>query len=105
MGKLLYGSKVEVEMDDQTLLHLDVLLARFDVTYFQLHVGLGGKSDGNLLSLRVGGGIPLVMEYFNGPELRLDPRIIESATRNILDRGFVTIPFVFQRPSSEVDGN
>ncbi|MGV8913776.1 MAG: hypothetical protein ACOH14_14275 [Rhodoglobus sp.] len=95
MGTLIYGTKMEAEVEDQSLFHLDVLLARLRGTPFQLHVGLGGNRDGNLLSLAVTAGVPITLEYLNSPELSLDLDIINRATSAVLEGGFVSIPFRF----------
>jgi hypothetical protein len=96
MGKMIYGPRLEFDFaDERSLFHLDVLLTRIRDTGFQLHVTVGGPDDGNLLSLRVGPSTPLVLEYFNGPEIELDLDVIAAAERRIVERGFVTLPFDF----------
>lgn len=92
MGRLLYGSNVEIEMDDRSLLHLDMLLADLNQTTFQLHVILGEARDGNLLSLSLGSGAPLALEYGNSSDLRADAATFGVMSEKVSSGGFVTLP-------------
>lgn len=98
MGKLLYGSKVEIELPDLSLLHLDMLLAEHPGWAFQLHILLSGSEDGDLVSLSVGSGVPLVLKLGNSVEdLRVDDDVMVSLTAALRDRGLVSLPML---PSS-----
>ncbi len=99
MGTLNYGSNAAAEIDDASLFHLDVLLVRLRGECFQLHVGLSAGRDGNLLSLAIGPGVSLSLEYLNSPELSLDMKVIDRAIYQVQTGGFVSIPFAFGNPA------
>jgi len=95
MGKLIYGSNVDVEIPDLSLLHLDMLLAEHPGRPFQLHVLLSGSEDGDLLSLSIGGGVPLVLKFGNSREdLHIDVDVMVSLTAALTDRGLVSLPML-----------
>ncbi|MFC9560085.1 hypothetical protein [Agromyces sp. NPDC056965] len=104
MGKLLYGPKIVIDLDDQNLFHLDVLIARLRGESFQLHLTAGGAHDGSLLSLAIGPGVSLSMEYYNGPELSLELDVIDKALGMVQSHGFVTVPFTFKRHQEGATG-
>ena len=58
--------------------------------------GLGGRSDGNLLSLSIAPGVSLSLEFSHGPELDLDLSLIARAKEMIATDGSTTIPFDFE---------
>lgn|SRR6187431_157726 len=96
MGTLLYGPKTALEIGDRTLFHLDVLLKELRGRPFQLQVvGLSGAADGNMLSLMIGPGVSLSLEFYNGPDLDLDYALVKRAEAAIERTGCVTIPFDF----------
>lgn len=96
MGQLLYGSKVEAEIDDRSLFHLDVLLLRLKGVPFQLHFMPGGKHDGQLVSISISPGSHLVLVYGNFNDLELDGGVVEHAELLVRQGHFVSIPFVFK---------
>ncbi|MGH3690764.1 MAG: hypothetical protein ACRDT7_11455 [Microbacterium sp.] len=102
MGQLLYGTLVDAEVEDRSLFHLDVLLARLRGTPFQLHFQPGREHDGSLVSISVTPGVPLRLIYANDRDLRLDSTVVDLAQEQIHDGSFVTIPFTFQSDLGEV---
>lgn len=42
--------------------------------------------------LSIAPGVPLVLEYYNGPDLKLDWALIERAAKKIEESGSVTMP-------------
>lgn len=94
MGRLLYGSKVEIEMPDLSLLHLDMLLAEHPGAAFQLHVVLAGAKDGNLLSLSIGSGQPLLLELGNSRDLSIDVDVLVGMTEQLRSGGVVSLPML-----------
>lgn len=92
MGRLVYGTgAVTVEVDDNILFHLDVLIARLRGAAFQLHGFLAGAGDGNMQSLTIGPGIPLILEFYNGPDLRLDMNLIVHAIYEVMSSGILSL--------------
>lgn len=82
MGKLRYAN-LEFEGDDTVLFHIDVLLARLGGTPFQMHFMPTGEHDAKLISLAITPGVPISLEYYNGPELRLDVDAIDRAIETV----------------------
>lgn len=95
MGTLMYGSEIEVDLDDRTLLHLDALLTDIGGNSFQLHIIVQGRHERDLISVSVTPGVHLVMQYPNTPELLIDQLVIKGASEDVLERGLLTIPFRF----------
>lgn len=95
MGNLVYG-KINAQIDDRSLFHLDVLLARLGGSSFQLHLMGAGRHDGDLLSLSISPGVPLTLQYENSPGLRLEPLVIDRAVNLVAEGGFVSLPFAFE---------
>ncbi|MFJ4220636.1 hypothetical protein [Curtobacterium luteum] len=99
MGRLIYGSNITVEVDDQSLFHLDALLSGLNRVTFQLHVILGEARDGNLLSLSVGDSAPLALEYGNSADLQLSVEVMEHMSNQVETGGFVTLPLAGAAPA------
>jgi len=95
---LFYGPKVEIEVPDLSLFHLDMLLSDYPGASFQLHVVLSAAGDGNLLSLSIGSGVPLALDYCNGPELRIDAEVLEGLSTALRERGLVSLPMLPSTP-------
>jgi hypothetical protein len=92
MGTLRYGSSLEVDLDDKSLFFLDALLSEVAGSTFQLHLFPAGPSDGNLLSLRIGAGVPVALEYFNGPDPQIDIGDLLLAAQDVREGRFISLP-------------
>lgn len=93
MGKLHYGPDLQLELDDNSLVHFDAILQRLRGGTFQLHiVGLDGPSDGNLASLAITPGVPVWIEYYNGPEINIDMEAINYGIFEIQTQGLLVLP-------------
>ncbi|EPD83296.1 hypothetical protein HMPREF1529_02672 [Microbacterium sp. oral taxon 186 str. F0373] len=96
MGKLLYGSKIEIALDDRTAFHLDVLRNKLGDRPFTVHATMGGEHDYDLVSMNVAPGIPLVLTYANSPLLDLDLPFVHRRIVEVHEGRVVTIPFDFE---------
>lgn len=98
MAKLIYGSKVEVDLDDRSAFHLDLLLSQLNVrgAAFQLHLTPGRDKDGLTLSLTIAPGVPLALEFIHDPDLVVDTGLLGEAMGQVLRLGNLTLPFAFE---------
>lgn len=101
MGTLRYAN-VEFETDDTVLVHLDVLLTRLRGAAFQMHLMPSGEHDGKLLSLSVTPGVPIVLEYYNGPDIGLDLDAIHRAVDAVHSGSFIDPVGLFYGKGREV---
>jgi hypothetical protein len=95
MGKLFYGQTIEIDADDQSLFHLDVIVAALKGATFQLHLLDGPEQGGSILSISVGAGASLALQYANSSELKLNSGVIGTAMQTIADANFISLPFTF----------
>lgn len=96
MGRLRYGREVDVELDDRMLAHLDGLLADMGDANFQIHLRLDDAASGDVVSLRVGDGVPLVIEFAD-EDHEVDSELLERAHFAVADRGVLEFPEAFVR--------
>lgn len=97
MGRLLYGDKVELNMPDDTLAHLDMILLKAlaeDISV-QIHVTTGGESDWALLSMNVSRGTNIFLDYFNTPR-DIDFGFVNTQLEQIRAGSFLTLPFLIE---------
>ncbi|MFN4000908.1 hypothetical protein [Microcella sp.] len=89
MGKLLFGSQVELDVDDESLFHLDAALAELAPEGIDPRVH---ASDGHRIVSASGSGIALV--YKNGPHLSLDAGLLDTILDVARAGQFLVLPFL-----------
>ncbi|KQW07619.1 hypothetical protein ASC66_01065 [Leifsonia sp. Root4] len=100
MGKLLHGAKFELEVDDESLFHLDMALTMLGTEglSIRVHTLMGGS----VISFPSDG---IVFIYENAPHLKIDEALLDVILAKAREAGLLSLPFLtvpFERDSGEV---